>query len=67
MWAFLDLLVLGVSVIPECGLGMSPDDPPNITGAGDTGGWLIVLSFGMLPFAIAAALVLNNKVLRTDK
>ena len=67
MWAFLDLIVIGISVIPECGLGMCPDDPPNITGAGDIGGWLIVLATGMLAFAIAAALVLNNKVLRNDK
>lgn len=64
IWVFLDLLVIGVSVIPECGVGMCPDNPENITGAGDVGGWLIVLAIGMLAFAIAAALVLNGKVLR---
>jgi disulfide bond formation protein DsbB len=67
IWVFLDLIVMGISVIPECGVGMCPDDPPNITGAGDIGGWLIVLATGMLAFAIAAALVLNNKVLRTER
>ena len=64
IWVFLDLIVIGASVVPECGIGMCPDNPQDITGAGDVGGWLIVLSIGMLSFAIAAALVLNNKVLR---
>ena len=63
IWVFLDLLVIGISVIPECGLGMCPDDPQNITGAGDIPGWLIVLSIGMLAFAIAAAIVLDRKPL----
>lgn len=64
IWAFLDLLVIGLSVIPECGVGMCPDNPENITGAGDVGGWLIVLAIGMLAFAVAVAVVLNRKVLR---
>jgi disulfide bond formation protein DsbB len=63
IWAFLDLLIIAISVIPECGLGMCPDDPPNITGAGDIPGWLIVLSVGLLAFAFALAIVLNRKIL----
>ena len=63
IWALLDLLVIAISVIPECGLGMCPDDPPNITGAGDIPGWLIVLSIGMLAFAIASAIVFDRKLL----
>lgn len=63
LWVTLDLLVIGISVLPECGLGMCPDDPQNITGAGDIPGWLIVLSIGMLAFALAAAAVLDRKVL----
>jgi disulfide bond formation protein DsbB len=63
-WVFLDLLVIAISVIPECGLGMCPDDPPNITGAGDINGWLIVLSIGMLAFALALAVVSDRKLLR---
>ena len=62
IWVFLDLLVIAISVIPECGLGMCPDDPPNITGAGDIPGWLIVLSVGLLAFAFAAAIVLDRKI-----
>ena len=63
-WSLLDLLVIAISVIPECGLGMCPDDPPNIVGAGDIPGWLIVLSIGMLAFALAAAIVLDRRILR---
>jgi disulfide bond formation protein DsbB len=64
IWVFLDLLVIAISVIPECGLGMCPDDPENITGAGDVGGWLVVLSIGLLAFAIALAIVLDRRVLK---
>lgn len=63
IWVFLDLIVIAISVIPECGLGMCPDNPENITGAGDVGGWLVVLSIGLLAFAIALAIVLDRKVL----
>ncbi|MFM1917327.1 MAG: hypothetical protein RJB01_842 [Actinomycetota bacterium] len=64
IWVFLDLLVIAISVIPECGLGMCPDNPENITGAGDVGGWLVVLSIGLLAFAIALAIVLDRRVLK---
>lgn len=63
IWVVLDLIVIAISVIPECGLGMCPDDPPNITGAGDVAGWLIVLSIGMLSFALALAIVSDRKLL----
>lgn len=63
VWACLDLLVIAISVIPECGLGMCPDDPPNITGVGDIPGWLLILAMGMLAFAFAAAIVLDRKIL----
>jgi len=62
-WVVLDLLVIGISVLPECGLGMCPDDPQNITGAGDIGGWLIVLAIGILAFSLALATALDRKVL----
>lgn len=63
LWACLDLLVIAISVIPECGLGMCPDDPPDISGVGDIPGWLLILSMGMLAFALAAATVLDRKIL----
>ena len=64
LWVFLDLLVIGISVLPECGLGMCPDNPENITGAGNIGGWVIVLSIGLLALAIAGAIVADRKVLK---
>jgi disulfide bond formation protein DsbB len=64
LWVFLDLLVIGISVLPECGLGMCPDNPESITGAGNIGGWVIVLSIGLLALAIAGAIVADRKVLK---
>jgi hypothetical protein len=46
---------------------MCPDDPENITGAGDVGGWLVVLSIGLLAFAIAVAIVADRKYLENRK
>ena len=63
IWATLDLLVIAISVIPECGLGMCPDDPANIGGVGDIPGWALVLSPGMIAVALASAIVLDRKVL----
>lgn len=60
IWVFLDLIVVAISVLPECGLGMCPDDPANIGGFGDIPGWAAVLSVGLLAFAIAAGIVLNK-------
>lgn len=59
-WVTLDLLVIGLSVLPECGLGMCPDDPPGITGAGDVPGWAVVGSLGLLAVAIAVGLVADR-------
>lgn len=63
-WVLLDLLVIGVSVLPECGLGMCPDDPPDIAGVGDLPGWALVLAPGLLAFAIAAAFVMDRHLPR---
>lgn len=56
----LDLLIIAVSVIPECGLGMCPDDPPNISGVGDMGGWIALLVVALVSAAIA--FVLNRRL-----
>jgi len=61
-WAFAYLVIIGISVIPECGLEMCPDDPPNIAGVGDFSGWLVVLSVGVLALAFALAVVVNQKL-----
>lgn len=61
-WVFLDLLVIAISVVPECGLGMCPDDPANIGGVGDIPGWALVLSPGLLALAIAVAIVMDRRL-----
>jgi disulfide bond formation protein DsbB len=47
-WIFLDVVLIAVSTIPECGLGMCPDDPTNIAGLGDVGGWLLIAAMGVI-------------------
>jgi disulfide bond formation protein DsbB len=61
IWVTLDLLVIAISVLPECGLGMCPDDPANTGGVGDIPGWALVMSAGLLAFAIAVAVVLDRR------
>lgn len=61
-WVFIDLLLIGLSVLPECGLGMCPDDPPSISGLGDVPGWAFVLSPGVLAVSIAVGVVLNRRM-----
>lgn len=56
---FLDLLVIAISVIPECGLGMCPDDPANISGLGDLGGWLFIA--GLSVVSVAVGILLNRR------
>lgn len=52
-WVGLDLLLIGLSIIPECGLGMCPDDPDPITGLGAVGGTLLLAGTGVLALVIA--------------
>ncbi|MDO8732130.1 MAG: disulfide bond formation protein B [Actinomycetota bacterium] len=61
-WVALDLLVIGLAVIPECGLGSCPDDPANIAGFGNVPGWAAVMSAGLLALAIAMAIVMNRRL-----
>lgn len=56
----IDLLIIAVSIIPECGLGMCPDDPPNITGVGDIGGWIEILVVAVVSAVVA--FVLNRRL-----
>lgn len=63
-WVLLDLLVIGLSVLPECGLGMCPDDPPDVDGVGDIPGWALVLSPGLLALALAVAIAWDRRLLR---
>ena len=53
LWLLADLLVIGISVIPQCGLGMCPDDPPPGADLGDILGWALVLGLGVVAAVIA--------------
>lgn len=53
IWIVIDLAAVGVSVVPECGLGECPDDPPAISGLGNMGGWYAVLAGGAVAAVIA--------------
>lgn len=59
-WFVLYLLLIGFSVLPECGMGMCPDDPPN------AGPWTTGLSLGalgvVLGISAAAGIVLNRRL-----
>jgi disulfide bond formation protein DsbB len=61
IWVTMDLLVIAISVLPECGLGMCPDNPPGLTGVGDVPGWGLVLAPGILAVAIAVAVIVNRR------
>ncbi len=59
IWITIDLLVIGISVLPECGLGMCPDNPPDMSGVGNIAGWGLMLGAGLLAFALAV--VINGR------
>lgn len=59
-WVTVDLLWVAISIIPECGLGMCPDDPPNITVWPDPWGWVEIAFVALV--SLVAAVVLNRKL-----
>lgn len=64
-WVTIDLLIVGISVIPECGLGMCPDNPSDINGLGGVGGWLLMGGVGLV--AIIVAVVLDRRLPSNSK
>lgn len=59
IWVFIDLAVIGIYIVPECGLGECPDDPANTAGLPEPLGWIAVLSAGVV--AAVVALVLERR------
>lgn len=62
LWVFFDLIVIGISVIPECGLGMCPDNPPANTGLGETAGWIFTFGLGLIALMLAPLVVRRLRV-----
>lgn len=47
-WVSLDALIIGLSVLPECGLGMCPDNPDSNFSLGDFGGITMIVATAVL-------------------
>lgn len=60
VFAALDLLAITLSVIPECGLGMCPDDPSDGITSGDIGGWIEIGIVALI--SVVVAYVLNRRM-----
>lgn len=63
-WVTIDLLMITIWVIPECGVGMCPDDPDPINGLGTTGGVLLIL--GQFVVSAIIGFTLDRKILPKD-
>ncbi len=61
VWVTIDLLAIGISVLPECGLGMCPDNPTDLAGVGDIAGWGLIIGAGLLALSVAIAVVMNSR------
>jgi hypothetical protein len=53
VWTSVYLIIIAVTVLPECGLGMCPDDPESTGGIKTPVGVIGFLSFVLGSFAIA--------------
>ena len=53
VWTFVYLIIIAVTVLPECGLGMCPDNPDNTVGTSTSMGIVGFLVFVLGSLAIA--------------
>lgn len=51
-WVTIDAAIIGISVLPECGLGMCPDDPTSEYALGDLGGVLFIGTLALVSLVI---------------
>lgn len=59
-WVSIDAALIGISVLPECGLGMCPDNPTSDFSLGDLGGVLFIAAIGLVSFVIG--FLLNHRL-----
>lgn len=60
IWVFVDLVVITVSIVPECGLGMCPDDPPASALVIDGVEWVAMALIGLGSFV--AGFVIDRRM-----
>lgn len=63
-WVVLDLAIILLAIIPECGVGMCPDDPPEGPTFGIAGGAIFIIATGVVAFVIGA--VMNRRLATRD-
>lgn len=63
-WVTIYLAIIMVSVIPECGLGQCPDDPPQGLTLGAAGGSVMLIALAVIAFIIGA--LLNRRLAERD-
>lgn len=63
IWIAIDLVVITVSVIPECGLGMCPDDPPPLGYSLSAGAAVLMVVVGVVSFVLG--FVLDRRMTRS--
>ena len=56
VWLLTYVLMIAVFILPECGLGMCPDDPVNTPGIGAIKGWTFLLPLAVFAFGVGAVL-----------
>lgn len=59
IWVSIDAVLIGIAVLPECGLGMCPDDPASDFALGDLGGVLFIAGLAVISAIIG--IVLNRR------
>ena len=59
-WVSLDALVIGLSVLPECGLSMCPDNPESNFSFGNIGGVTMIIATAVV--AAIVAYVVNRRM-----
>lgn len=60
VWFATYVVIIAISVLPECGLSQCPDDPPNIAGIGIPGALAVVAAIGAI--SIAVGYLLNRRL-----
>ena len=65
IWVTIDLSIVGLSILPECGLGECPDDPANTNALGNLGGWWAILATGGIIAAVFAWFI-ERRLQRAD-